>query len=205
MPETLPQGGVSEGAGPEIYNYRLFGRSSRDTEQKPEDASMTEGIGGSRGRSGKAVPAAGENVILGGRHARDTAAGRRLGGCRARNLQLSQALSAAQARGCNYRRLFRQVLPGYRAQARGCIHDGRNWGLPGKIGEGCARSRRKCNIGGPACPRHCRRAASRRVPGPEFTIIAGSFGRSSRDTEHKPEDASMGGSRGREWPQPKKM
>ena len=64
MPETLPQGGVSQGAGPEIYNYRrLFGRSSRDTEQKPEDASMTEGIGGSRGRSGKAVPAAGENVI----------------------------------------------------------------------------------------------------------------------------------------------
>ena len=43
MPETLPQGGVSD----EIYNYRrLFGRSSRDTEQKPEDASMR----GSRGR-----------------------------------------------------------------------------------------------------------------------------------------------------------
>ena len=119
--------GVSEGAGPGIYNYRrVFGRSSRGTEQKPEDASI-------------------------------------------------------------------------------CTHDGRNWGFPGKIGEGCARSRRKCNFGGPACPKPCRRAASPRVPGPEFTIIAGSFGRSSRDTEHKPEDASMGGSRGREWPQPKKM
>ena len=47
MPETLPQGGVSEGAGPGIYNYRrVFGRSSRDTEHKPEDASMR----GSRGR-----------------------------------------------------------------------------------------------------------------------------------------------------------
>ena len=55
------------------------------------------------------------------------------------------------------------------------IHDGRNWGFPGKIGEGCARSRRKCNLGGPAWPEHCRRAASRRVPGPEFTIIAGSL------------------------------
>ena len=85
------------------------------------------------------------------------------------------------------------------------IHDGRNWGFPGKIGEGCARSRRKCNLGRPAWPEHCRRAASPRVPGPEFTIIAGSSGRSSRDTEHKPEDASMGGSRGREYPQPEKM
>ena len=43
--------GVSEGAGPGIYNYRrIFARSSRGTEQKPEDAAITGGIGGSRGR-----------------------------------------------------------------------------------------------------------------------------------------------------------
>ena len=58
-------------------------------------------------------------------------------------------------------------------------------------------------IWGAGMPEHCRRAASPRVPGPEFTIIAGSFGRSSRDTEHKPEDASMGGSG--EGIQPEKM
>ena len=153
MAGTLPQGGVSEGAGPGNNYRRVFGRSSRDTEQKPEDASMTEGIGGSRGRSGKAVPAAGENVILGGRHARNPAA---------------DGVSEGARPGIyNYRRLFWQVLPGYRAQARGCIHGG--------FQEGSGRSRRKCNFGGPAWPEHCRRAASPRVPGPEFTIIAGSL------------------------------
>ena len=106
------------------------------------------------------MAAAEENVILGGRHARNPAAGRRLRGCRARNLQLSQALW--------------QVLPGYRTKARGASMTEGIGGSRGRSGKAVPAAGEKY-LGGPAWPEHCRRAASRRVPGPEFTIIAGSL------------------------------
>ena len=57
MAGTLPQGGVSEGAGPGIYNYRrLF------LQVLPGYGAQARGcIHG--GFPGKGVPAAGENVI----------------------------------------------------------------------------------------------------------------------------------------------
>ena len=141
MAGTLPQGGVSEGAGPGIYNYRrVFGRSSRDTEQKPEDASMTEGIGGSRGKIGEGCARSRRKCNFWGPACPKPCRRRRLRGCQARNLQLSQAPLAGP--------------PGIQSTSPR-MHP---WGVPG---EGSGRSRRKCNFGG-----HGRNtAAGRRLRG----------------------------------------
>ena len=124
---------------------------------------------------------------FGGRHGRNNAAGWRLRGCRAQNLQLSQDLC--------------QVLPRYRTKARGCSHHGRNWGVPGKAVPAAGEN----VILGAGMPETLPQGGVSQGAGPGIYNYRRLFRQVLPGYRAQARGCIHGGFRGRNWPQPEKM